>query len=53
MSETRPSVVVTRRLPAPVEARMTEIFEVRLNADDHPFTKDELMRTSNISVMRA
>jgi glyoxylate reductase len=36
------SVVVTRRLPAPVEARMQELFDVRLNTDDHPMTPEEL-----------
>ncbi len=29
-------VVVTRRLPAPVEARMRELFDVDLNPDDTP-----------------
>lgn len=32
----RPIVVVTRRLPAPVEARLTARFDVRLNVDDAP-----------------
>jgi glyoxylate reductase len=36
------SVVVTRRLPAPVEARMQELFDVRLRTDDQPMTSDEL-----------
>jgi glyoxylate reductase len=34
--------VVTRRLPAPVEARMQELFDVRLNADDHAMTPEDL-----------
>jgi lactate dehydrogenase-like 2-hydroxyacid dehydrogenase len=32
----RPLVVVTRRLPEPVEARLASRFDVRLNADDAP-----------------
>ncbi len=42
MPSPRVSVVVTRRLPAPVEARMQELFDVRLNAGDHPMTPEEL-----------
>lgn len=29
-------VIVTRKLPEPVEARMSELFDVELNADDTP-----------------
>ena len=43
MPAQRPSVVVTRRLPEPVEARMKELFDVELRADDRPMTRDELM----------
>jgi lactate dehydrogenase-like 2-hydroxyacid dehydrogenase len=35
-------VVVTRRLPAPVEERLTREFDVRLNPDDHAFSAGEL-----------
>ena len=38
----RPVVVVTRRLPAPVEEQLAREFDARLNADDHPFTPAEL-----------
>jgi lactate dehydrogenase-like 2-hydroxyacid dehydrogenase len=38
----RPTVVVTRRLPAPVEEQVAREFDARLNADDHPFTPAEL-----------
>ncbi len=38
-----PVVVVTRKLPEPIEARMRELFDVRLNADDHAFSGAELM----------
>lgn len=34
----RPRVIVTRRLPEPVEARASECFDVALNASDAPFT---------------
>ncbi len=44
MPSPRTRVVVTRRLPAPVEARMQELFEVTLNADDRPLTPDALAR---------
>ncbi len=42
MPSARTRVVVTRRLPAPVEARMQELFDVKLNADDRPMTAEEL-----------
>lgn len=35
-------VVVTRRLPEPVETRLTELFDVELNADDTPMERGEL-----------
>ncbi len=38
----RPVVVVTRRLPAPVEEQLAREFDARLNADDHPFSGAEL-----------
>jgi glyoxylate reductase len=34
MAASKPKVVVTRKLPAPIEARMAELFEVRLNPTD-------------------
>ena len=40
----KPLVVVTRRLPDRVEARMRELFDVRLNADDRPFCRDDLAK---------
>jgi len=39
----KPSVVVTRKLPEAVETRMMELFDVHLNVDDHPFSRDELL----------
>jgi glyoxylate reductase len=42
MSRARPSVVVTRRLPEPVETRMRELFDVRLNETDAPMSPHAL-----------
>lgn len=42
MPSARTRVVVTRRLPEPVESRMKELFDVRLNPDDHPMTPEEI-----------
>jgi len=36
MTDRKPKVVVTRKLPEPVEARMGELFDVVLNTDDRP-----------------
>lgn len=47
------SVVVTRRLPEPVEDRMRELFDVRLREDDTPMTREELaeaMRGADVLV---
>ena len=38
----RLSVVVTRRLPEPVETRMKELFDVELREDDRPMSREEL-----------
>ena len=53
MSSDRLSVVVTRRLPEPVETRMKELFDVELNADDTKMTRDEIaeaMRRADVLV---
>lgn len=53
MSSDRLSVVVTRRLPEPVETRMKELFDVELNADDAKLTRDEIaeaMRRADVLV---
>ena len=39
---TRPVVVVTRRLPAEVEAELQKDFDARLNPDDKPLTPAQL-----------
>ncbi|MGN7771632.1 2-hydroxyacid dehydrogenase [Phyllobacterium sp. 22552] len=39
----KPLVVITRKLPDPIETRMRELFEARLNVDDRRLTKVELI----------
>lgn len=49
----RLSVVVTRRLPEPVETRLKELFDVHLNESDAQMTKDEIaeaMRGADVLV---
>jgi glyoxylate reductase len=43
MSKRKPLVVVTRKLPDVVETRMMELFNTRLNSDDHAFSRAELI----------
>jgi len=43
MAQKKPLVVVTRKLPDVIETRMMELFDTRLNLDDHPMTKAELV----------
>jgi glyoxylate reductase len=53
MPAPRLTVVVTRRLPAPVETRMKELFDVDLRDPDQPMTRDELadaMRRADVLV---
>jgi glyoxylate reductase len=53
MPNKKPAVVITRKLPDPVETRMRELFDARLNVDDHPMTPDELavaMRKADVLV---
>lgn len=53
MHSSKLKVTVTRKLPAPVELRMKELFDARLNQDDHPFSTEELaeaMATSDVLV---
>jgi glyoxylate reductase len=39
-------VVVTRKLPEAIETRLMELFSVKLNDDDHPLSKAELMEAA-------
>jgi glyoxylate reductase len=40
--KTKPKVIVTRKLPEPVETRMAELFDVELNLDDVAFSADQM-----------
>lgn len=40
--ELKPKVFVTRRLPDPVEKRMSQLFDVHLNNDDTPLDRADL-----------
>lgn len=39
----KPLVVLTRKLPDPVETRMRELFDARLNIDDHRMNQPEII----------
>ena len=39
----KPLVIVTRRLPELVEARLMELFNTKLSLDDKPFSKNQLI----------
>jgi glyoxylate reductase len=43
MPQKRPLVIVTRKLPDPIETRMMELFDARLNLDDIPMTPPQLI----------
>jgi glyoxylate reductase len=42
MSAPKPKVIVTRKLPDPVETRMRELFDAELNLSDGPMTRAQL-----------
>ena len=49
----KPLVIVTRKLPDAIEARMRELFDVHLNAEDHPMSAAELavaMKSADVLV---
>lgn len=43
MAQKKPLVVVTRKLPDAIETRMMELFQARLNLEDRPLSKAELV----------
>jgi glyoxylate reductase len=43
MAAKKPLVIVTRKLPDAIETRMRELFDARLNVDDHPMSQAELI----------
>jgi glyoxylate reductase len=42
MAPRKPKVIVTRKLPDPVETRMRELFDAELNLADEPMSRDAL-----------
>ena len=49
MGQKKPIVVVTRKLPDVIETRMMELFDVRLNLDDKPMNKAELIEAVKVA----
>ncbi len=45
MSQAKPFVVVTRKLPDSVETRMRELFDTQLNIDDKPMSQAQLVES--------
>jgi len=45
--EGKPRVIVTRALSPSIEARLSELFDCRLNRDDTPLTREELIAAMN------
>jgi glyoxylate reductase len=43
LSSVKPKILVTRRLPGPVEERMATLFDARFNPDDAPLSADALI----------
>ena len=39
----RPLIIVTRKLPEVVETRLRELFDARLNLEDKPLSREELV----------
>ena len=53
MASKKPVVVVTRKLPGVIETRMMELFDARLNLNDEPMSRDQLIeavRTADVLV---
>lgn len=46
MPSQRLRVIVTRRLPEPVEARLSQLFDTTLREDDSPMSRDELVEAA-------
>jgi glyoxylate reductase len=45
----KPVVVVTRKLPDVIETRMMELFDARLNLDDHKMSQAELVAAAGVA----
>ncbi len=44
MAVKKPLVIVTRKLPDVIETRMRELFDARLNVDDTPMSREDLIQ---------
>jgi len=49
MPQSKPVVVVTRKLPEVIETRMMELFDTRLNRDDKPMSQTELIEATKLA----
>jgi glyoxylate reductase len=49
MPQSKPVVVVTRKLPDVIETRMMELFDTRLNRDDKPLSQGELIEATKLA----
>ena len=49
MPQSKPVVVVTRKLPDVIETRMMELFDTRLNRDDKPMSQAELIEAAKLA----
>jgi len=45
----KPLVIVTRKLPEPIETRMMELFSVKLNIEDRPLSQAELIEAVKVA----
>ena len=53
MSQSKPKVIVTRKLPETIETRMRELFDTTLNDSDEALSRDELeiaVKTADVLV---
>ena len=48
MAQKKPLVIVTRKLPDAIETRMMELFDTRLNVDDRPLSKSEMIEAVRV-----
>jgi glyoxylate reductase len=49
MTQNKPLVIVTRKLPDVIETRMMELFDTRLNVTDDPMSHEDLMAAARIA----
>ena len=53
MTRTAPRVVLTRRLPEPVETRLAALFDLRVREHDAPMSHDELLAAATDTTVLA